>query len=343
MSGMDPKLALEEAHALSAAEVVARLATDPVRGLSAAEARARLAQAGRNELPAAPPVPRWRKLLAQFESPLVLLLVAAGGISLGVWWFEGHHGGPYESLTIFAIVVANAILGFIQEERAEHAVASLAKMTAASAIVVRDGERITVPAAELVPGDVIVVEEGATIPADARVIESVSLQTAEAALTGESTPVAKDPAPVPGDATLADRANMLYSSTAATYGHGRAVVVATGARAEVGKIAGLLSVADAETTPLQAQLDTLGKVLGAIVIAIAIVVAATILLLQRDFSIDRADGGAALHGGARGLGGARGSRRRDDGCALARHAAHGRRATRSCASSPQSRRSARPT
>ena len=284
MSGMDPKLALEEAHALSAAEVVARLATDPVRGLSAAEAQARLAQAGRNELPAAPPVPRWRKLLAQFESPLVLLLVAAGGISLGVWWFEGHHGGPYEALTIFAIVVANAILGFIQEERAEHAVASLAKMTAASAIVVRDGERITVPASELVPGDVIVVEEGATIPADARVIESVSLQTAEAALTGESMPVAKDPAPVPGDATLADRANMLYSSTAATYGHGRAVVVATGARAEVGKIAGLLRTTHAEVTPLQAQLDTLGKVLGAVVITIAVVIAATILLLHRDFS-----------------------------------------------------------
>jgi Ca2+-transporting ATPase len=206
---MDPTLALEEAHALSAAEVAARLTIDPERGLSAAEAQARLARAGRNELPAAPPVPRWRKLLAQFESPLVLLLVAAGGISLGVWWFEGHHGGPYEALTIFAIVVANAILGFIQEERAEHAVASLAKMTAASAIVVRDGERITVPASELVPGDVIVVEEGATIPADARVIESVSLQTAEAALTGESMPVAKDPAPVPGDAALADRANML--------------------------------------------------------------------------------------------------------------------------------------
>ena len=282
---MDPKLALEEAHALPAAEVVARLATDPVRGLSAAEAQARLAQLGRNELPAAPPVPWWRKLLAQFESPLVLLLVAAGGISLGVWWFEGHHGGPYEALTIFAIVVANAILGFIQEERAEHAVASLAKMTAASAIVVRDGERITVPSVELVPGDVIVVEEGATIPADSRVIESVSLQTAEAALTGESTPVAKDPAPVPGEAMLADRADMLYSSTAATYGHGRAVVVATGARAEVGKIAGLLQTTHAEVTPLQAQLDTLGKVLGAVVIAIAIVVAATILLLHRDFSV----------------------------------------------------------
>ena len=130
---MDPKLPLEEAHALPVAAVVAQLATDPVRGLSAAEAQSRLAQVGRNELPAAPPVPWWRKLLAQFESPLVLLLVAAGGISLGVWWFEGHHGGPYEALTIFAIVVANAILGFVQEERAEHAVASLAKMTAAPA------------------------------------------------------------------------------------------------------------------------------------------------------------------------------------------------------------------
>src|SRR5512134_1791819 len=282
---MDPALALEEAHALPASEVVARLATDPSRGLTAAEAQARLARVGRNELPAAPPVPWWRKFLAQFRSPLVLLLIAAGGISVAVWWFEGRHGWPYETLTIFAIVIANAILGFIQEERAEHAVASLAKMTAATAIVVRDGERVTVAAAELVPGDVVVIEEGATVPADARVIESVSLQTAEAALTGESTPVAKDPAPVPGEAMLADRADMLYSGTAATYGHGRAVVVATGQRAEVGKIAGLLHATQAEATPLQAQLDALGKVLGGVVIAIAVIVAATILLLQRDFSV----------------------------------------------------------
>lgn len=282
---MDPLVALEEAHALPAAEVVARLATDPSRGLTADEAQARLARVGRNELPAAPPDPWWRKLLAQFESPLVLLLLVAGGISLLVWWYEDHGGVPYEALTILAIVVANAILGFIQEERAEHAVASLAKMTAATALVLRDGERVTVPAAELVPGDVILVEEGATIPADARVIESVSLQTAEAALTGESTPVAKDPAPVPKDATLADRADMLYSGTAATYGHGRAAVVATGAHAEVGKIAGLLHATEAEPTPLQVQLDMLGKVLGGVVIAIAVVVAATILLMQRDFSI----------------------------------------------------------
>jgi Ca2+-transporting ATPase len=132
---------------------------------------------------------------------------------------------------------------------------------------------------------VVVIEEGATIPADSRVIESVSLQTAEAALTGESTPVAKDPAPVQVDATLADRGNMLYSGTAATYGHGRAVVVATGAHAEVGKIAGLLQRTQAEPTPLQAQLDTLGKVLGGIVIAIALVVAATILLMQQNYSV----------------------------------------------------------
>jgi Ca2+-transporting ATPase len=282
---MDPEIRLDDAHALPVAEVVARLAVDPVRGLSSAEARARLARAGRNELPAAPPAPGWHRFLAQFRSPLVLLLVAAGAISIAVWWFEGGHGAPFEAFTILAIVLANAIFGFVQEARAEHAVASLARLTAATALVVRDGERVTVAAAELVPGDVLLVEEGATLPADARVLESVSLQTAEAALTGESTPVAKDPAPVPREATLADRADMLYSGTAATYGHGRAVVVATGAHAEVGKIAGLLHATAAETTPLQAQLDTLGKVLGAIVIAIALVVAATILLLQRDFSL----------------------------------------------------------
>jgi Ca2+-transporting ATPase len=131
---------------------------------------------------------------------------------------------------------------------------------------------------------VVVVEEGATIPADARVIESASLQTAEAALTGESTPVMKDPAALPGEAALGDRVNMVFAGTAATYGHGLAVVTATGMQAEIGRIAGLLEQTRAEPTPLQRQLDRTGKVLGAVVIAIAVVVGATILAITRDFS-----------------------------------------------------------
>ncbi len=188
---MAPRPAVESPHALPASEVLARLGADAHRGLTSAEALARLAQYGRNELPAAPPVPRWRRFLAQLQSPLVLLLLAAAAVSLGVWWYEGGGHAPYEALAILAIVVANAALGFMQEERAERALASLKRMTAATALVVRDGERASVPAAEIVPGDLLAIEEGATIPADARVLQSVSLQTAEGALTGESTPVEK--------------------------------------------------------------------------------------------------------------------------------------------------------
>ena len=168
-----------------------RLGTDSEHGLAAAEASVRRVRFGDNALPAAPPVPGWRRFLAQLESPLVLLLIAAAGISLLVWWVESAREVPYEALTILAIVIANAVLGFVQEERAERAVASLKKMTAATALVIRDGERSSVSAAQIVPGDLLAIEEGATIPADARVIRSVSLQTAEGALTGESIPVEK--------------------------------------------------------------------------------------------------------------------------------------------------------
>ncbi len=275
---------LLDAHASAVGEVCGRLATDAASGLDTDEVQRRLAAVGRNELAAAPPVPGWRKFLAQLRNPLVLLLIAAGLISLAVWGFEGTHGVPYEALTILAIVALNALLGYVQEARAEEAVASLARMTAATATVVRGGERQTVPAAELVPGDLLLIEEGATIGADARVIESASLQTTEAALTGESTPVAKDPAPVTADAAIGDRSNMLYAGTSVTYGHGRAVVTATGMQAEVGRIAGLLHATRAEQTPLQNQLDRVGRVLGVVVIAIAVVVGATILALQHDFS-----------------------------------------------------------
>jgi Ca2+-transporting ATPase len=273
-----------EAHARSASEVCTGLAADATVGLDPDEAQRRLAAVGRNELAAVPPVPRWRKFVAQLTSPLVVLLIAAGLISLAVWGMEGAHGVPYEALTILAIVALNALLGYVQEARAEQAVASLARMTAATATVVRGGERQTVPAAELVPGDLLLIDEGAAIGADARVVESASLQTTEAALTGESTPIAKDPEPVPADAAIGDRSNMVYAGTSATYGHGRAIVTATGMHAEMGRIAGLLQATQAEPTPLQIQLDRVGRVLGVVVIAIAVVVGATILVLQHDFS-----------------------------------------------------------
>jgi len=279
-----PTPATVPTHAQDVETVALALATDPVVGLTAAEAMRRLAQVGPNTLDPRPPVPRWRRFLAQFESPLVLLLVAAGAISLVVHSIEGDADVPYEALTIFAIVIANAILGFVQEERAEAAAASLRKLAASGALAIREGGPALLDASALVPGDVLVVEEGDAVPADARVIESVSLKAAEAALTGESAPVDKYPAPLPEDTGLADRANMLYAGTSVTYGHGLAIVTATGMRSEIGRIAAMIATAPQEATPLQRELDRTGRALGIVVIAIAAVVALTLVAMYRDFS-----------------------------------------------------------
>ncbi len=277
-------MTLVDAHASTAPDVCAALEVDPRTGLADAEAVARRSRHGANVLVQAPPASHWRKFLAQFESPLVLLLLAAAAVSLVVWGIESRDGAPHEAITILAIVALNAALGFYQEERAERAVAGLAQISAATALVVRDGERRTIPAAEVVPGDILVVEEGMTIAADARVVESVSLKAAEAALTGESEGADKLDRPVARDAPLAERVDMLFAGTIAVFGRGRAVVTATGMGTEFGRIATLLQATVPEPTPLQRELDKLGKILGVIVIVIAVVVAATILVMQRDIT-----------------------------------------------------------
>ena len=264
----------------AAAEVIAALGADAARGLASGEARARLARFGKNELPAAPPVPAWRRFLAQFRDVLTLLLVAATVVSLVAWAIERETAVPYEALTIIAILLGNAALGFAQESRAEQAVAALRAMAAPSARVLRDGVQQAVAAAELVPGDVLLLEEGDTIPADARVLQSISLRTAEAALTGESTLVSKDAAALAGEAGVADRSSMVFSGTAVGAGRGRAVVTDTGARTELGRIAGTLGETEEVETPLQRELDRVGKRLGAAVVAIALAMSATILLTE---------------------------------------------------------------
>jgi len=266
--------------------VIAALATDAKQGLSEAEARARLQRDGANELAVEKPVPAWRKFLAQFSDVLVILLLVAAAISAALWVIERDEALPYEAIAILAVVLLNAIMGYIQESRAESAVAALRKMSAAHANVMRDVERRSIPASEVVAGDIILIEEGDTIPADARLIHSTALQTAEAALTGESMPVAKDIAVVSGEAGLGDRHNMVFSGTAATYGRGKAVVTATGMQTEMGRIAGMLKEAPAETTPLQKELNKVGKLLGVVVIVIAIVMIGTIILVEhvRGFS-----------------------------------------------------------
>ena len=187
---------------------------------------------------------------------------------------------PYEAIAILSVVVLNALMGYVQEARAEQAVAALRRMAAAHASVVRGGTRQSIAAAEVVPGDLLLIEEGDTIAADGRVLQSTALQTAEAALTGESLPVAKDTDPVAADAVLGDRHDMVFSGTAATYGRGRAVVTATGMHTEMGRIAGLLRDTAIETTPLQKELARVGRLLGLVVLAIAAAMIATILLVE---------------------------------------------------------------
>jgi Ca2+-transporting ATPase len=267
-------------YRLSAAETAATLETDAADGLTTAEARARLARDGPNELTALPPVPAWRRFLAQFQNVLVILLLAATAISAALWMYERDTALPYEALAICAVVLLNAAMGYLQESHAEKAVAALRATSAAEASVMRDGERRRVPATEIVAGDVILIEEGDTIPADARLVESVALQTAEAALTGESLPVTKDTKTLTEDAPLGDRHNMVFSGTAATYGHGKAIVTGTGMRSEIGRIATLLEDTDDEETPLQGELDRMGKRLGAVVVAIALVMIAAIILVE---------------------------------------------------------------
>ncbi|HET7707638.1 MAG TPA: cation-translocating P-type ATPase [Thermoanaerobaculia bacterium] len=269
-----------DAYRQSVDEVVAALRTDASRGLAGDDARARLTKYGRNELAVAKPVPAWRRFLAQFEDVLVILLLIATGISFALWIIERDTAVPYEAIAILCVVFLNAAMGFVQESRAEAAVSALRAMSAKEAAVIRNGERLRVPAAELVPGDVILIEEGDTIPADGRLIESAALNAAEATLTGESVPVSKDISQIEAEVALGDRHNMVFTGTAATYGHGKAIVTATGMSSEIGRIAGLLEASKDETTPLQEELDRVGKILGIVVVVIAIVMITTIIFLE---------------------------------------------------------------
>ena len=269
---------LSEPWRRDAAEIAATLDTDAHRGLTAAEATDRLARFGPNELEPEAPVPAWRKFLAQFADPLIYLLFAAVAISLVAWVIEGAEGIPYEAIVILVIVVLNAVLGYVQEARAEQAVAALQKMAAATAGVVRDGQEQRIPAAEIVPGDLLVLAEGDAVSADARLVHTASLTVAEASLTGESEAVLKDVVTLAEPAALGDRVNMVFSGTAVTRGRGHAIVTGTGMATEMGNIARLLGSTEEERTPLQKEIAIIGRALGIAVIAIAIVVIAAILL-----------------------------------------------------------------
>ena len=239
-------------HALPAEAALAELGGSLPRGLPAAEAGARLARHGPNRLAEKPPRPAWLKFLDQFKSLLVLILLGAAVLA-------GIVGDVGDAVVIFIVVLLNAALGFIQEHRAENALAALKNMLAPSARVRRDGSVRQVDASELVPGDIVLLEAGDRVPADARVLLAHAAEVAEAALTGESQPVAKTPEAVEEKSDLAERCGMVFMNTVVTRGRIEAVVVATGMATEMGRLAGMLAEAAESATPLQVQLDALGK------------------------------------------------------------------------------------
>jgi Ca2+-transporting ATPase len=263
-------------HTLTVEATLSGLKTGP-GGLSAEEARRRLETYGPNELQAAHRVSPWKLLLDQFKNALIIILLVA--VVLSALMGEG-----IESLVIGVIVLFAVGLGFIQEFRAERAIDALRRMAAPTATVLRDGEEVEVPAGHLVPGDIVLVQAGNRVPADLRIIESVNLQIEEAALTGESVAVEKHAAPLAGaEAALGDRKNMAYAGTAATYGRGRAVVVATGMQTEFGKIARMLQAVETERTPLQKNLDKVGQLLARVALVIVALIVTVGLLRGQPF------------------------------------------------------------
>jgi Ca2+-transporting ATPase len=268
-------------YSLQTGEAVAReLGSDAERGLTAAKAARLLAEFGGNELRAVPPTAAWRRLLAQFQDPLVYLLLGAIVVALVAWLIEGREGLPVDAIVIALVVVANAVLGFVQEARAANAVAALARLTAITSSVLRDGERRRIPSAELVPGDILLLEEGDAVGADARLLLSASLRVQEASLTGESEAVLKDAAPLNGPAPLAERSCMVFKGTAVVQGTGRAVITATGMHTEMGAIATMLDATVEQPTPLQKEVALIGRTLGIAVVVIAVIVVATVLLVS---------------------------------------------------------------
>ena len=273
-------IALADPSLVDAAAVTTGLGVDPATGLSAAEAAARLARDGPNELRAKPPVPVWRKILAQFQDPLVYLLLVAIVISLVAWLAEGAQGAPVDVIVIAIIVIANAALGFFQESSAENAVAALAVMTAANSTVLRDGVLATVPSSGLVRGDILALSEGNSVGADARLLTATGLKVQEASLTGESEATLKDPGTLDGQASIGDRFNMVFKGTAVVSGVGRAVVTGTGMLTEVGAIAEMLDRTETVDSPLQKEIASVSKALGLIVIGIAGVVMIALALVN---------------------------------------------------------------
>src|SRR6516225_1656256 len=252
-------------HAVPADQVIGRLKTDPAKGLDAGEASRRISQYGPNRLPEGKKRGPLIRFLAQLNNVLVFVLLGAGFVKLmvGLW---------LDAAVILGVVIINALLGFIQEGKAEKALDSIRNMLSAEARTVRGGETRLIPAEELVPGDVVLLESGDRIPADLRLADAKNLRTEEAALTGESVPAEKTTDPVAEKATVGDRDSMAFSWTMVVSGRATGVVVATGSETELGRINQLLASVSALETPLLRQIKNLGYLITAAVGVVGVLV-----------------------------------------------------------------------
>ncbi len=267
-----------ENFSLSRDELLAELKTDMTLGLSSSEANERLSQYGENKLQEKKKKTTLQRFIAQFRDAMIIILLIAAAVSAGIVIYElakGHGSASefFEPALIVAIVILNAIMGVVQESKAERALDALKSMSAPHARVIRDGKETVIEASALVPGDIIKLEAGDFVPADARLLSSTNLKSEESALTGESVPSEKDAnAEVKADAAIGDRTNMVFSGCSITYGTALAVVTATGMSTEMGKIATLLAGEEDSATPLQEKLEKLGKYLGFIALGCCAVI-----------------------------------------------------------------------
>jgi P-type E1-E2 ATPase len=252
-------------HAMPVAQLLRHFELDPRQGLAASAVLRAQAQHGPNALPEPSPKPLWRTFARQFKSPLIYILFVAAMLAVAL----GHQG---DAMVILTVVLVNALIGSFQEGRAERSMAALRRLAALRVRVQRDGGELIVTARELVPGDTVLLAAGDAVAADARLVEEARLQVAEAALTGESVPVAKSVAAAPEATGLADRHCMVYSGTHVTAGRARAVVVATGIHTEVGRIAGLTERAEEPKTPLEMRLEQFGRALVAAALGLFVLV-----------------------------------------------------------------------
>lgn len=272
---------MDQAYMVSKDTVLESLNSDSKTGLSQSEAEKRLIQYGLNSLGEEEKVPLWKRFLSQFADAMVIILVSAAVLSAFMALKEGGFDGWIDVIVIMAIVIINAILGVYQEGKADQAIAALKRMSSPQTKVLRDLEKKMIPSDQLVPGDIVFLEAGDLIAADIRVLWQNSIKVDESSLTGESVPVEKDAeAVLSQDSGIGDRANMFYMGTAVTYGRALGVVTDTGSRSELGKIATRLKTIDDTITPLQRSLNSLGKILGTICIAVCLIVFAVDVFIQ---------------------------------------------------------------